>query len=97
MKKEKLMLLGCGLLTAATMQAQEEQKPNIIYIKCNELSNGDLACNGQKCCSAYFNNSKTPHSVPTKQKGLTQKPTFRTSNPCQNILWQGLLSLQNDF
>lgn len=68
MKKEKLMLLGCGLLTAATMQAQEERKPNIIYIKCNELCNGDLACYGQKCCSAYFNNSKTPHSVPTKQK-----------------------------
>ena len=73
MKKEKLMLLGCGLLTAATMQAQEEQKPNIIYIKCNELGNGDLACYGQKCCSAYFNNSKTPHSVPTKQKRPGQK------------------------
>ena len=67
MKKEKLMLLGCGLLTAATMQAQEERKPNIIYIKCDDLGN-DLACYGQKCYSTYFNNSKTPHSVPTKQK-----------------------------
>ena len=29
--------------------------------------------------------------------GLTQKPCLRTSIPCQNMLWQGLLSLQNDF
>ena len=29
--------------------------------------------------------------------GLTQKPRLRTSKPCQNMLWQGLFSLQNDF
>ena len=28
---------------------------------------------------------------------MTQKPRLRTSKPCQNMLWQGLLSLQNDF
>ena len=28
---------------------------------------------------------------------VTQKPTFRTSNPSQNVFWLGLLSLQNDF
>ena len=30
-------------------------------------------------------------------KGLAQKPRLRTNKPCQNMLWQGLLSLQNDF
>ena len=29
--------------------------------------------------------------------GLTQKPRLRTSKPCQNMLWQGLLSLRNNF
>ena len=29
------------------------------------------------------------------QKGLP--PRLRTSKPCQNMLWRGLLSLQNDF
>ena len=28
---------------------------------------------------------------------MTQKPRLRTSKPYQNMLWQGLLSLQNDF
>jgi arylsulfatase A-like enzyme len=51
MNKEKFMLLGCGLLTAATMQAQEAQKPNIIYIMCDDLGYGDLACYGQKYIS----------------------------------------------
>ncbi len=45
------MLLGCGLLTAATMQAQEAQKPNIIYIMCDDLGYGDLGCYGQKYIS----------------------------------------------
>ena len=28
----KLILFGCGLLASATVQAQEAQRPNIIYI-----------------------------------------------------------------
>ncbi len=48
------MLLGCGLLTAATAQAQETNKPNIIYIMCDDMGYGDLGCYGQKYIS-------TPH------------------------------------
>ena len=48
------MLFGCGLLAAATAQAQEIQKPNIIYIMCDDMGYGDLGCYGQKYIS-------TPH------------------------------------
>ena len=51
MNKEKFMLLGCGLLTAATTQAQEAKKPNIIYIMCDDMGYGDLGCYGQKYIS----------------------------------------------
>ena len=44
MNKEKFMLLGCGLLTAATMQAQGEKKPNIIYIMCDDMGYSNLGC-----------------------------------------------------
>lgn len=45
------MLFGCGLLAAATAQAQEAQKPNIIYIMCDDMGYGDLGCYGQKYIS----------------------------------------------
>lgn len=54
MNKDKLMLFGCGLLATAAMQAQEAQKPNIIYIMCDDMGYGDLGCYGQKYIS-------TPH------------------------------------
>ena len=51
MKKEKLMLLGCSLLATTATQAQEAQKPNIIYIMCDDMGYGDLGCYGQKYIS----------------------------------------------
>ena len=29
--------------------------------------------------------------------GADSKPRLRINKPCQNMLWQGLFSLQNDF
>ena len=54
MDNKQLLLLGCGLAATPGMnalQAQTQEKPNIIYIMCDDLGYSDIGCYGQQYIS----------------------------------------------
>lgn len=63
MDNKQWLLLGCGLMTASGLHAQQTERPNIIYIMCDDLGYADLGCYGQQ----YIH---TPHLDRMAQEGM---------------------------
>ena len=102
MNKDKLMLFGCSLIATAAMQAQEAQKPNIIYIMCDDMGYGDLGCYGQKYISTphldrmaaegmLFTDAYagSPVSAPSRASLMTGQHTGHTKRQQQLHLQEG--------
>lgn len=47
MSYTKQLLLGSAAMLGMGMHAQQASKPNIIFILCDDMGYGDLACYGQ--------------------------------------------------
>lgn len=59
----KHRILFCGLGAMAALSAQAQQRPNIIYIMCDDMGYSDLACYGQKYIA-------TPHLDRMAEEGM---------------------------
>lgn len=51
MKGNKFLLCGSAVMLMSVAATQASTKPNIIFILCNDMGYGDLACYGQKYIS----------------------------------------------
>ena len=107
MDKNKLLIFGCGLLASAAVQAQENQKPNIIYIMCDDLGYADVGCYGQQYIAtpnldrmaaegmrftqAY---AGSPVSAPSRACFMTGQHTGHTKVRGNKEYWRNTLNMQ---
>lgn len=96
----RLIFCGCGALAALAAGAQS--KPNIIYIMCDDMGYGDLACYGQQYIStpnidrlaaqgmrftqAY---AGSPVSAPSRATFMTGQHTGHTHVRANKEYWSG--------
>lgn len=104
-----MLLFGCGLLATAAVQAQESQKPNIIYIMCDDLGYADVGCYGQQYIStpnldrmaqegmrftqAY---AGSPVSAPSRACFMTGQHTGHTKVRGNKEYWTGSVKYGNN-
>lgn len=107
MTKTSLLLLGGASLCAAQLAAQETSKPNIIFILCDDMGYGDLACYGQPYIStpnldrmaaegmrftqAY---AGSPVSAPSRATLMTGQHTGHTHVRGNKEYWGGRPNIQ---
>lgn len=48
MNNQKIFLCGCLTLAATGVNARQTEKPNILFILCDDMGYGDLGCYGQR-------------------------------------------------
>lgn len=103
MKSKNLLLLGGSLMASSMgMMARNVEKPNIIFILCDDMGYGDLACYGQKYIKtpnldkmaaegmlftqAY---AGSPVSAPSRASLMTGQHTGHTEVRGNKEYWQG--------
>jgi len=103
MRNSKIALCGCGLMAALAAGAQG-QKPNIIYIMCDDMGYGDLGCYGQQYIAtpnidklasqgmrftqAY---AGSPVSAPSRATFMTGQHTGHTHVRGNKEYWNGTI------
>ena len=109
MDNKQWLLLGCGLLTASGVQAKQPERPNIIYIMCDDLGYADVGCYGQEYIStpnldrmaregmrftqAY---AGSPVSAPSRASFMTGQHTGHTKVRGNNEYWSGSIMYGNN-
>lgn len=63
MNNRKTFLWGCMALAATGVNARQAEKPNILFILCDDMGYGDLGCYGQR----YI---RTPHIDRMASEGM---------------------------
>lgn len=102
MTHTQLLLLGATAFCASTAVAQQTDKPNIIFILCDDMGYGDLGCYGQPYIStpnldnmaaegmrftqAY---SGSPVSAPSRATLMTGQHTGHTHVRGNKEYWRG--------
>ena len=76
MKYSRLLFVGGGMLASvfAAFSAKKSDKPNIVFILCDDMGYGDLGCYGQK----YI---ETPNIDRMASEGMRFTQAYSDSTP----------------
>ena len=85
MSKKRTTMLASGMFVASALNviaANKTDKPNIIFILCDDMGYGDLACYGQK----YI---QTPHIDRLASEGMKFTSTLKKNYEFHRLYTKG--------